>query len=129
MECEHCFLVVPLEMPAAVLLSQWMSVGGCGWPSSSNVNLMMRPSFTFIKSAPNSTSAADDATNFKMMQRLKIVPLIVMGYPSLGNEQRKKFPDSQHLKFFAKSWDASEWMFSTMSDAWNLIIAWGLVKR
>ena len=47
-------------------------VGGCGWLSSAIVSLMMRPYFTSMKSAPNSDSAADDATNFKMLQRVKM---------------------------------------------------------
>ena len=61
-----------------------MGVGGCGWPSSTNVSLMVRPYFTFMNSAPNSASSADYATNFKIVQRVKIAPLNGMGYSSLG---------------------------------------------
>ena len=74
-----------------------MGVGGCGWPSSANVSQIVCPSFTFMKSAPNSASASDDATNFKMVQRIKIAPLSVMGYPYLGDEPRKKWPDARLL--------------------------------
>ena len=63
---------------------------------------MVRPSFTFTKSAPNSASAADDAKCFKMVQRVKIAPLSVMGSPSLGTEPRKKCPDARLLAFFAE---------------------------
>ena len=42
-----------------------MVFGGCGWPSSANVGLMVRPSFTLMKSAPNSASDADDSTEGK----------------------------------------------------------------
>ena len=71
MERERCSLMVPLEMPAAVALSQWMGVGGCEWTSSANDSQMVRHSFKFMKSAPNSASDADDATKFKMVQRVK----------------------------------------------------------
>ena len=60
---------------------------------------MVHPYFTFMKSASNSDSAADDVTNFKMVQRVKIAPLSVMGYPSLGTEPRKKWTDERLLEF------------------------------
>ena len=47
-----------------------MGVGSCGWTSYANVSIMVRPSFTFMKIAPNSASAADDATNFRIVQRV-----------------------------------------------------------
>ena len=62
--------MVLLEMPAAVAFSQLMVFSGCGWPSSDNVSLMVRPYFTFMSSAPNSASAADDATHFNIVQRV-----------------------------------------------------------
>ena len=87
-------------MSAVVEFSQWMGVGGCGCPSSYNVSLMVHPSLTFMKSEPNSASAADDATHFKIVQRVWILPLSVMGSPSLRTEPRKKWPDLQLLVFF-----------------------------
>ena len=56
---------------------------------------MMRPSFTLMNIAPNSSSATDDETNFKMVQRIIIAPLSVMVSPSLGIEPRKKWTDAQ----------------------------------
>ena len=85
--------------------------------SYDNVSLMVHPSFTFMKSAPKSSSAADDTTHFKIVQRVKIAPLSVMGSVSLGTELRKKWPDAQLLEFFAYWYDAFEWMFNTMSNA------------
>ena len=79
-----------------------MGVGVCGWPSSANVILMVHPSFIFMKSAPNSASTTDDTTNSKMVQRVKFSPLSAMGYPSLGNESRKKWPDARLLALFAE---------------------------
>ena len=78
-----------------------MGFGGCGWPSSSNVSLLLLPSFIFINIAPNSSSTSDDATNFKIVQRVKIAPLNGMGYPSLGTKPRKKCPDARLLSLFA----------------------------
>ena len=66
-----------------------MGVGGCGWPSSANVSLMVRPYFKFTNSAPNSASAAGDATNFNMVRRVKIAPLSVMGSPSLRTTEEE----------------------------------------
>ena len=93
--------MVPLEMPNAVALSQWMGVGGCGWPSSANVSIIVRPSYKFMKSAPKYASADDDTTHFNIVKRVNIEPLSVMGYPYLGTEPREKWPDAQLLAFFA----------------------------
>ena len=71
-----------------------MVFGGCGWTSFANVNLMVHPYLKFIKSSPNSASAADYAKTFKIVQRVNIAPLSVMGYPHLGYEPRNKWPDS-----------------------------------
>ena len=54
---------------------------------------MVHTYFTLMNIAPNSASAANDAINFKMVQRVKIVLLSVMGSPSLGTELREKWPD------------------------------------
>ena len=43
-------------MPADVALSQCMGVGGCGWPSSSSMSLIIFASFAFKNIAPNSDS-------------------------------------------------------------------------
>ena len=76
-----------------------MGVGGCRWPSSANVSKMVRTYLTLMKIAPNFGSTTDDVTNFKMVQRVKIAPLSVMGYPSLGTEPRKKWTDERLLEF------------------------------
>ena len=74
-----------------------MGFGGCGWNSSTNLSIMVRPSFTLMKSAPNSSSTSHDATKFKMVQRVKVALLSVMGSPSLGTEPRKTCPDARLL--------------------------------
>ena len=62
---------------------------------------MMRPYLKLMKIAPNSASAVEDATNFKIVQRVKFAPLSVIGYPYLGTESSKKWPDARLLTFFA----------------------------
>ena len=77
-----------------------MGVGGCGWKSSANLSQMVRHYLALMKSAPNSASAADDAKNFKMTQRVKTAPLSVMGSPYLVTEPREKWPDARLLALF-----------------------------
>ena len=79
-----------------------MGVGGCEWTSSANDSQMVRHSFKFMKSAPNSASDADDATKFKMVQRVKNASLSVMGSPSLVTELRNKWPDARLMEFLAE---------------------------
>ena len=67
-----------------------MGVGFCGWPSYFKFSRIVHPYFKFMNSAPNSASTADDATNFRSVQRVKNSPLSVMGLPSLGTEPSKK---------------------------------------
>ena len=64
---------------------------------------MVRLFFTFMKSSPNYAFAADDATNFKIVQRVKIALLSMMSSPYLETELRNKWPDAQILEFFADS--------------------------
>ena len=47
-----------------------MGVVSYWWSSSANFSLMVRPYFAFKKSAPNSASTADDATNFNIFHLL-----------------------------------------------------------
>ena len=75
---------------------------------------MVFPPLMFMNSAPNSVSSSDYATHFKIVQRVKIVPLSVMGSPSLGTERRKKCTDARLLALFVYMQDASEWMFNIM---------------
>ena len=79
-----------------------MVVGGCGWKIYAHVSKMVHPSFTFMNIASNSASAADDATKFKMVQRVNFSPLSVMCSTSLENNTRKKWPDARLLLFLAE---------------------------
>ena len=80
-----------------------------------------------MKSAPNSDSAADAATSFSMVHVMDMLPLSLIFYPLRGMLPRKKYPPALLLPRDAVRYDASEWMLSTISDALNWIIAFGLV--
>ena len=82
-------MIVSFAIPTAVVLSTWMGVGGCGWPISAKVRHIILPSFMFINSAPNSVSAADAATIFRMVLRVQIAPLRKMGFPLIGTAPRE----------------------------------------
>ena len=101
MLCDRCRFTVLFAMPAAVVLSQCMGVGGCGWPSSSSVSLIIFASFAFKNIAPNSASAADAATNLRIVQSVRIGPFRRMGRLSSGSQPRKKWPAARLLASFA----------------------------
>jgi hypothetical protein len=48
-----------------------------------------------------------------------------MGVPSIGNVPMKKCPHALLRAFGSLKYDASEWIFNTMSDARNLTTASG----
>ena len=54
---------------------------------------------------------------FKIVRKVKIAPLSVIGSPSLRTELSNKCPNAQLLAFFAGRWDAPEWIFNIMSGA------------
>ena len=68
-----CFFTVSFAMPATVLLSQWIGVFGCIWPTSSNINQMIFVSLPFMNNTPNSASAAEVTTNFNMLHTMKML--------------------------------------------------------
>ena len=81
-----------LKIPVTFVLSTCISVGGCGYPNSSNVNCRIFASFAFKKSAPSSASAADAATFFSMEDVTCIEPLRNIGWLSFGLFSRKRYP-------------------------------------
>ena len=60
-------LIVLLTMPAVVVLSIWMGVGGCGCLVSSKMKRLILASCLFRNSAPSSASAADAATSYRIV--------------------------------------------------------------
>ena len=113
---ERCRFKVLFAMPADVALLQCMGVGGCGWPSSSSVRLMIFASFAFKNIAPNSDSAADAATNLRIVQCVSIGPFRRMGHLSSGCQPRKKCLAARLLAILAERYNALECTFNIMSD-------------
>ena len=70
---------VSFAMPDAVALSQWIRAGGYGWTSSCKARRNIRPSFSLIKSDPNSDSDSDYDTILRMVNRAKDDPLRRIG--------------------------------------------------
>ena len=97
-----CRLTVLFAMPAAIALSQCMGVGGCGWPSSLSGSMIIFASFVFKNISPNLDSAADAATNLRIVQSVRIGPFRRMGRLSSGCQPRKKWPSARLLAFFAE---------------------------
>ena len=88
---------------------------------------MILESWVLIKSAPNSDSEADAATSFSMVHVMAMLPLSLIFYPLRGTLPRKKYPMALLLPQNAVRHDTSEWTLSTISDALNWMIAFGLV--
>ena len=79
-------------MPTAVVLLQWMGVGGWGCPISSKVSQIMFASIALRKRAASSALAADVEIHFNIVERARMVPLGQMGHPSVGRDPRKNIP-------------------------------------
>ena len=122
-----CIFIVLFNIPTAVVLSMWIGVGGWGWPSSWSIRRMIRASWVLMKSAPNSDSAADAATSFSMVHVMAMLPLSLMFSPLRGVLPKKKYPPALLMPRDAVRYDASEWMLSTILDALNWMILFGLV--
>ena len=116
MLCDRCRFTVLFAMTAAVVLLQCMGVGGYGWPISSSVSLMIFASFAFKKIVPNSASAADAATNLRIVQSVRIGPFRKMGRLLSGSQTRKKWPAARLLASFAERYNALECTFNIISD-------------
>ena len=90
-------LMQPLHPSPGLSQSTCVGVGGCGWPTSWRINYSILASFVSIKRVLSLGSAAEAATNFKMVQVMRIVPLIFIGVPSTGMLARKKYPPARLL--------------------------------
>ena len=90
-----------LTIPAVVVLSIWIGVGGCMWPNSMRANLMTFSALALRNKAPNSASDEEDATNFRTEHSEYMSPLSVMGLFFSGIEPKKKFPPAQLCAFGA----------------------------
>ena len=69
------FLMVSLAMPAVVLLSIWMGIGGCRWFNSMRVVWRGQASLPLWKRAASLASAALEMISHKIWQMTLMVPL------------------------------------------------------
>lgn len=90
---------------------------------------MTRPSLALTKRAPSSASAADAATNFKMVLTTWMAPLRRIGMLSLGTQPRKKWPPIRLRDWGALRYEASLWIFRIISDDRKRMVASGWVAQ
>ena len=90
-----------LTIPTVVVLSIWIGVGGWVWPNSVRAILITLASLAFRNKAPNSASAAEDATNLRTEQSEWMGPFSLMGVLSFGRDPKKKCPPAQLWAFGA----------------------------
>ncbi len=95
-------------MPTEVVLSTWIGVGGCGCPNSASIKRMTFAFCELRKRAPNSASAADATTSFKIAQVMRMFPFSWMGLLSCGKLPRKKLPPALLWPWEAVRYNASE---------------------
>jgi hypothetical protein len=57
------------------------------------------------------------------------MPLILIGFPTIGKDPMKKWPHALLHACGLLKYDTSEWMFNTISDAQNRTIALGCVAK
>ena len=93
------------------LLTQWIGVGGCGWPSSYRVSLNIMPPLMLKNNAPNSTSAADASTKGKMVKSVwnALLGRIVVLF--WGRDPRKNITPPLLCAILAENYDELEWIY------------------
>jgi len=110
-------------MPTAVELSQCIGVGGWGCPISSSVSQKIVACLQLRNNALSYASAADATTNRKIAHNVKNAPFNLMGFVGLAFHPMKKCPHALLRALASDKYDASEWIFNTMSDAWKCTVA------
>ena len=110
-------LTVLFAIPTAVELSQCIGAGGCRFPISSRVSLKILACLQFRNRAPSYASAADATTKRKIAHSVKNAPFNLIGFVGSGFHPMKKWPHALLCALASNKYDASKWMFITMSDA------------
>ena len=85
-------LILLFTMPITAVLLTWIGVWGRGWPNSHGINWIILASFVLTKSALNSGSATETATNLRILQVIIILLLSCKAFPSVGKLLRKNTP-------------------------------------
>ncbi len=73
--------------------------------------------------APSSASAADTTTNLKIAHNVKNAPFNLMGFVGLAFHPMKKCPHALLWALASDKYDASELIFSIISDVWKRTVA------
>jgi len=82
--------------------------------------------FTVLFAMPTAvelSQAADGTTNRKIAHNLKNAPFNLMGFVGSGFHPMKKCPHALLWALASDKYDASEWIFNIMSDAWKRTLA------
>ena len=122
-DLDRCLFTVLFAMPTAVELSQCIGVGGWGCPISSSVSQKIVACLQLRNNAPSSASAADATTNRKIAHNVKNAPFNLMGFVGSAFHPMKKCPHALLWALASDKYDASEWIFNTISDAWKRTVA------
>ena len=110
-------------MPTVVELSQCIGVGGWGCPISSSMSQKNVACLQLRNNAPSSASAADAPTNCKIAHNVKNALFNLMGFVGSAFHPMKKCLHALLWALASDNYDASEWIFNTMSDTWKRMVA------
>jgi len=110
-------------MPTAVELSQGIGVGGWGCHISSSMSRKIVACLQLRNNAPSSASAADATTNRKIAHNVKNAPFNLVGFVGSAFHPMKKCLHALLWALASDKYDASEWIFNTMSDKWKHTVA------
>ena len=105
---DRCCFTVPFDVPVAVALSQWIGVGGCGWPISCKMTCIFFASCAFGNGALSYASAADAAVSFNEVHKEQIAPFNFIACPFFGAELMKLCPPAVLFAPGSFMCDASE---------------------
>jgi hypothetical protein len=87
------------------------------------------PSLQLRKRVPSLAPAADVKTKWKIAHKVKNAPFTLMGSSSFAVQPMKICPHALLRAFASDKYQASEWTFIIMSDAWNQVVVSGFVAR
>jgi hypothetical protein len=122
-DLDLCRFVVLFAMPTTVELSQCIGVGGWGCLIYSSVSQKIVACLQLRNNAPSLASAADAMRNLKIAHDVKNAPFNLMGFVGSAFHPIKKCLHAPLWAFASDEYDAPEWTFNTMSDAWNRTVA------
>ena len=122
-DLDLCRFTVLFAKPTAVELSQCIGIGGWGCPISSSVSQKIVACLQLRNNAPSYASAADATTNRKIAHNVKNAPFNLMGFVGSAFHPMKKCPHALLWALASDKYDASEWIFNTMSDTWKRTVA------